>query len=102
MPKKSDRPNELEALGKKVREASEVIGHLRDSNRALANELEEMKLRLADGAPTGPAGKAKVAATGPTAGAELKLLRQERKQIRDRIVHLLEQLEEISSSPSAE
>ena len=101
MPKKSDRPNELEALGKKVREASEVIGHLRDSNRALANELEEMKLRLADGAPAGPAGKAKVAATGTSAGAELKLLRQERKQIRDRIVHLLEQLEEISSSPSA-
>ena len=102
MPKKSDRPNELETLGRKVREASEVIGHLRDSNRELASELEEVKLRLTPGAAAGPAGKAKVVATGPSAGAELKLLRQERKQIRDRIVHLLEQLEEISSSPSAE
>ncbi|HEX9724836.1 MAG TPA: hypothetical protein VGC53_11200 [Vicinamibacteria bacterium] len=95
MPSKPDRPKELEALGKKVREASEVIGHLRDSNRALANELEELKLRLADGAPAGLAGKAE-------ASAELSLLRQERKQIRDRIVHLLEQLEQISSSPSTD
>jgi len=102
MPKKSDRPKELEALGKKVREASEVIGHLRDSNRELANELAEMKLRLAEGAPAGSSGEAKVAVTGPSAAAELKLLRGERKQIRDRIVHLLEQLEEISRSPSTE
>lgn len=95
MPKKSDRPKELEALGKKVREASEVIGQLRNSNRALASELEEIRLRLADGGSTG---KAKIA----PATTELTLLRQERKQIRDRIVHLLERLEEIESSPSAE
>ena len=63
MPKTSDRPKELEDLGKKVREASEVIGHLRDSNRALTNELEEMKLRRAEGAAVGPGGKAKASAT---------------------------------------
>jgi len=93
MPKKSDAPKELEALGRKVREASEVIGHLRESNKALADELEEMKLHLGGAAPAG---------SPKEAGAELKLLRQERKQIRDRIVHLLEQLEEISGAPSAE
>lgn len=93
MPKKPDRPSELEALGKKVREASEVIGHLRDSNRALASELEEMKLRLTEGGPTQASGGA---------GDELKILRQERKQIRDRIVQLLEQLEEVSGAPSIE
>ena len=94
MAKKSDRPSELEALGRKVREASEVIGHLRDSNRSLANELEQMKLRLTDGAPTGPPTRA------AGAGGELKLLRQERKLIRDRIVQLLEQLEAVSSPPN--
>jgi hypothetical protein len=95
MPKKPGQPKELEALGRKIREASEVIGHLRDSNRVLARELEEVKLRLAEGAPAGSAGKGE-------ASAELSLLRQERKQIRDRIVHLLERLEQISSTPSAE
>jgi uncharacterized coiled-coil DUF342 family protein len=96
MPKKPDRPKELDALGRKVREASEVIGHLRESNRTLAGELEELRHRLAGGAPEGSsAGKGE-------SSAELKLLRQERKQIRDRIVHLLEQLEQISSSPSAD
>jgi chromosome segregation ATPase len=98
MPKKPDRPRELESLGKKVREASDVISRLRDTNRALATELEAMKIRLAEG---GSSPKANLAASGSKPAAELALLRQEREQIRDRIVHLLEQLEEISSPPPA-
>ena len=95
MPKKPDRPKELEALGRKVREASEVISRLRDRNRTLADELESMKLHLADGSPSESSGSSQPS-------AELKLLRQERKQIRDRIVHLLEQLEQISGPPSGD
>jgi len=46
MAKKSNRPRELEILGEKVREAKELIGQLKESNRALVAELAELKSRL--------------------------------------------------------
>ena len=100
MSKKPYHPQELEVLGRKVREASELIGHLRDSNRALAAELAEIKLLLVKE----PASAKDKVSSAPASdvSAELKLLRQERQQIRERIVHLLEQLEEVSSSPAPE
>ena len=102
MSKKPYRPQELEVLGKKVREASELIGHLRDSNRALAAELAEIKLRLVKEPASAKDKPTAAPAAEVSPEPELKLLRQERQQIRERIVHLLEQLEEVSSSPAPE
>jgi len=100
MSKKPYHPQELEVLGRKVREASELIGHLRDSNRTLAAELAEIKLLLVK-EPASAKDKVR-SAPASDGSAELKLLRQERQRIRERIVHLLEQLEEVSSSPAPE
>jgi uncharacterized coiled-coil DUF342 family protein len=101
MPKKTDHPPELDALGRKVREARRLIDHLRKSNRALADELAEIKHRGSKDPSGRIAGKAPAPETD--AGAdELALLRQERKDIRERIAHLLECLEEVSGPPEAD
>jgi hypothetical protein len=108
MAKKSDRPRELELLGEKVREAKELIGQLRESNRALAAELTELKSRLGDTKSASGKREAKAAGAAgsrrePKAAqsAQLELLRRERKQIRQKISHLLEKLEGESNPPSA-
>ena len=103
MAKKSDRPRELEILGDKVREAKELIGQLKESNQALAAELAELKSRL-DGV-----GSEKSEATSGAPhlqsksgkSSQLELLRRERKDIREKVSHLLQTLEGNSGSSSA-
>ncbi len=103
MAKKSNRPRELEILGEKVREAKELIGQLKGSNRVLAAELAELKSRL-DGVELG---KSEATSSPPHQqsksgkSSQLELLRRERKEIREKVSHLLQKLEGDSSSSSA-
>lgn len=100
MAKKSNRPRELEILGEKVREAKELIGQLKGSNRVLAAELAELKSRL-DGVELG---KSEATSSPPhqqSKSSQLELLRRERKEIREKVSHLLQKLEGDSSSSSA-
>ena len=105
MAKKSTRPRELELLGQKVREAKELVGQLRESNRSLTSELAELKGRL-EGVESsaGPAAENKSSPprrqSESVQSAQLDLLRRERKEIREKISHLLEKLEAGSSSSS--
>ena len=103
MAKKSNRPRELEILGEKVREAKELIGQLRESNRALAAELAELKSRLG-----GVESEKSEATSSPPhrqsksgKPSQLELLQRERKEIREKVSHLLQTLEGNSSSSSA-
>lgn len=103
MAKKSHRPRELELLGEKVREAKELIGQLKERNRALTAELTELRSR-----PNGvesETGEEKSSSSRRRSesaqSAQLDLLRRERKEIRDRISHLLQKLEGDSNSDSA-
>ena len=103
MAKKSHQPRDLEHLGKRVREATKLIGRLRESNQALTGELAELKSRLESvESETGeeksspPRRQLKSAQS-----AQLDLLRRERREIREKISHLLQKLEGDSSSSSA-
>ena len=103
MAKNSDPPRELELLGEKVREAKELVGRLKESNRALTAELAELKSRLdskesekGEEKSSPPRRQSKSAPS-----AQLELLRRERKEIREKISHLLQKLEGDSSSSSA-
>ncbi len=103
MAKKSNRPRELEILGEKVREAKELIGQLKESNRALVAELAELKSRL-DGVESE---KSEATSSPPHLqsksgkSSQLELLQRERKEIREKVSHLLQTLEGNSSSSSA-
>lgn len=102
MAKKSNRPRELEILGEKVREAKELIGQLKESNRALAAELAELKSlggvesEKSEATSSPPHRQSK---SGKS--SQLELLRRERKEIREKVSHLLKTLEGNSSSSSA-
>ncbi|MEE9263775.1 MAG: hypothetical protein V3V11_04905 [Vicinamibacteria bacterium] len=102
MAKKSNRPRELEILGEKVREAKELIGQLKESNRALAAELAELKSlggvesEKSEATSSPPHRQSK---SGKS--SQLELLRRERKEIREKVSHLLQTLEGNSSSSSA-
>ncbi len=103
MAKKSNRPRELEILGEKVREAKELIGQLKESNRALAAELAELKSlggvesEKSEATSSPPHRQSK---SGKS--SQLELLRRERKEIREKVSHLLQTLEGNSSSKSAD
>ncbi len=103
MANNADPPRELELLGEKVRQAKEFIGRLKESNRALTAEVAELKSRL-DGEEAGEGQKK----TSPprrqsksAQSAQLELLRRERKEIREKISHLLQKLGGDSTSSSA-
>ncbi len=102
MAKKSNRPRELEILGEKVREAKELIGQLKESNRALAAELAELKSLGGVESEKGEATSSpphRQSKSGKS--SQLELLRRERKEIREKVFHLLQTLEGNSSSSSA-
>ncbi len=99
MAETSKRSGELEALADRVRQATTLIGRLKKSNLELSAELDEVKRRPVSGAPKSAKGEAP-AETADSAQllAQLKVLRQERHQIRERISRLLQKLDEESSS----
>ena len=103
MAKKSERSRELELLGEKIREAKELIGQLKERNRALTAELAEAR-----GRPTASGSEQSEAKNGPSRrqsksaqSSQLELLRRERQEIREKISYLLEKLEAESGSGSA-
>lgn len=95
--------HQLEVLGRKVYQAKELIGGLRESNRALTLRLEKLERRLrslkavsdadAPDRAEEPA-KRRDAGSGPS-GAELERLRAERHEIRKRVASLLERMESL-------
>jgi chromosome segregation ATPase len=93
------RSGELEALADRVRQATTLIGRLKKSNLELSAELDEVKRRLVSGAPRSAKGEVR-AETADSAQllAQLKVLRQERQQIREKISRLLRKLDEESGS----
>ncbi len=103
MAKNSDPPRELDLLAQKVREAKELVGRLKESNRALTDEVAELRSRL-DGKEL-EKGEEKSSTprrqSKSTQSAQLELLLRERKEIREKISYLLQKLEGDWSSSSA-
>ncbi len=100
----SKRPRELEALGGKVYQATELINRLKESNQKLSDELEAIKHRLdtqeqepAAGEVAEPSEKAVVAAPEPDPKLmeEVERLRRERLEIRERVSRLLQQIDSL-------
>jgi uncharacterized coiled-coil DUF342 family protein len=97
-----ERVKELDYLGGKVYQAKELIGRLREANRDLASRLEEVQHRLEsqtiaerplrDEAPENPDPDTEALV------AEIARLRDERRQIRERVSSLLERIEALERS----
>lgn len=98
-------PPELDALGEKVERAKGLIGQLRERSRVLTAELEELRRRLespelertarATARPIEEEGESQGERAPRTDGTELKLLRREREEIRERLSRLLTGLEDL-------
>ncbi len=94
------RSRELEALGGKVYQATELINRLKESNRELCDELVAIKRRLDTQEPAvldkaaQPSEQAPVAVPEPDPElvAAVKRLRGERLEIRERVSRLLQQI----------
>ena len=99
----SKRSRELEALGGKVYQATELINRLKESNQKLSDELEAIKQRLDTQEPVAPSEvaepneKSVVAAPEPDPELmeEVKRLHRERLEIRERVSHLLQQIDSL-------
>lgn len=98
------RSRELEALGGKVYQATKLIHRLKESNQKLSDELEAIKQRLDTQEPSAPSEVAEpseeavvVAAPEPDPELieEVKRLRGERLEIRERVSHLLQQIDSL-------
>lgn len=94
---------ELEALSGKVHQATELISRLKKSNQKLSDELETIKRRL-DLQEAGPSSEAAEPIEKPMAAApepdptlmeEVKRLRRERVEIRERVSRLLQQIDSL-------
>ncbi len=95
-----ERANQLDHLGGKVYQAKELIGRLRESNRALISRLEEVEKRLqtAESVSQEPVPASGMEAAEIDPGnrelvAEVKRLRRERRVMRDKVSKLLERIE---------
>lgn len=97
-----ERAHELDYLGGKVYQAKELIGRLRESNRALSARLEEAEKRLESVGSVSsepPSARGEEAATADPGNrklvAEVKRLRKERRIIRDKVSELIERIENL-------
>jgi chromosome segregation ATPase len=93
---------DLEVLSGKVYQAKELISRLRQENRELTRRLEEIHSRLDtqnDAVPEStpsPRGDISQVSAGETkAAVELERLRRERREIRERVSRLLQQIESL-------
>ena len=89
---------DLEVLSGKVYQAKELINRLRHANRELTARLEEIQSRLdtQDDVRSEPAKDDLSRASAATeSGAELERLRRERREIRERVSHLLQQMDSL-------
>ena len=93
---------DLEVLSGKVYQAKELISRLRQANRELTTRLEEIQSRLdtqedvAPDSPASPQYDASRASAGESkSAAELERLRQERREIRERVSRLLQQMDSL-------
>jgi len=77
----------LSGLEQKLGETRELVTRLRGANERLAAELQELKGQL-------PAGVGK-GALPVGAEAELERLRREREEIRQRVLRMLQRLEDV-------
>ena len=102
MGESGSRLPDLEALSGKVYQAKELISRLRQANLDLTARLEEIQSRLdnqEDVAPEAPAppqdSRFQASAGESKAAVELKRLRRERREIRDRVSRLLQHMESL-------
>jgi regulator of replication initiation timing len=90
---------DLEALSGKVYQAKELISRLRLANRELSTRLEEIQRRLDTQVEAAPepvqAEPPRAPSPEPAERAELNRLRLERREIRERVSHLLQQIESL-------
>ncbi len=97
-----ERVKELDYLGGKVYQAKELISRLREANRDLASRLEDAEHRLHNQTVAERPVRAEVPeGPGPDAEAlvaEVARLRDERRQIRERVSSLLERIEALEGS----
>jgi uncharacterized coiled-coil DUF342 family protein len=98
----ANRLPDLDLLTGKVYQAKELISRLRQSNRELASRLEEIQRRLETQEPdalesrsTRPEGAAPSPLSDSKLAAEVERLRRERSEIRERVSHLLQQIESL-------
>ena len=94
-----NRLPDLEVLTGKVYQAKELISRLRHANRELSTRLDEIGRRLDTQEEVAPererAEPTRASSTEPAAVAELERLRLERREIRERVSHLLQQIESL-------
>jgi len=100
MAEADDRAQELDYLGGKVYQAKELIGRLRESNRALNSRLGDIERRLQEAEstplerePSSGQEAASVDSGNRELAAEIERLRSQRREIRDRVSRLLERIE---------
>jgi len=94
MGESGERVKELDYLGGKIYQAKELIGRLREANKALTSRLEdrataEQPVREEVSPSSDPDTEALV--------AEVARLRDERREIRERVSRLLQQLESLEA-----
>ena len=90
----------FELLEEKVRKAADTVKRLREEKLALERERNELQHRLEQtgkGAPAKAGGSPADARRLESLAQELKLMQQEREQIKKRIASLLEVLEGLES-----
>jgi hypothetical protein len=97
----ANRLPDLDVLTGKVYQAKELISRLRQSNRELSSRLGEIKRRfetqesVIDGVEADPQAGLDVASPPDSLAGEVERLRKERLEIRERVSHLLKQIESL-------
>jgi chromosome segregation ATPase len=95
----NSRLPDLEVLSGKVYQAKELINRLRHANRELTARLEEIQSRLDTQEDVRPEpakdDPSRASAAATEAAAELERLRRERREIRERVSHLLQQMDSL-------
>ncbi len=102
MAEADDRAHDLDYLGGKVYQAKELIGRLRESNRALSARLGDIEKRLQESEST-PQERDPSSGEEPVSldsgnrelAAEVERLRGQRHEIRERVSRLLERIESL-------
>lgn len=95
----------LEKLREKVKQATDLIGQLRESNHSLTSDLAELRKQLKTASTEGSlfetsedseaADPADESASRDALEQELAMLRQERREIRAKVERLLQQIDNL-------